>query len=258
MIKGKDSESTIQEQVAHQLSEAGFEVKSRLIVGQAQPDLLLITPEGQNIVIEVKQWAANPENIARAAHQAKRYKELTKATAAFVVMAGLSEAFLPLSVLPVTGLAEILETTLEKIAKEAWKKKETSIALAPEKRVFVAMPFNPKYDDTFLVGMQPAAISVGAVCERVDHAGHYGDIVSQIKDMILNSSAVIADLSESRPNVCYEIGLAEARRKPVIQICGTSLYKLPFDLRNNATIKYSIGQTTRLQKRLKEELKKIF
>lgn len=257
MTKQKETEHELEQLVASKLQEAGFKFKSQPIIGHANPDFLIETSEGQNIVLEVKKWSDSPDNIARAAHQAKRYKELTKAAAAFVVLPGLSEAMIPLGVLPLTGLATNLATALSTISKRSGKKMEITIG-SRRKKIFAAMPFAPKYDDTFLVAMQPATIDAGAVCERVDHTSHYGDVVTQIKDMISNSSVMIADLSESRPNVCYEIGLAEAQEKPVIQICSTDFEKLPFDLRNNSTIKYSIGQASRLQKRLITELKKIF
>ena len=65
------------------------------------------------------------------------------------------------------------------------------------------------------------------------------------------------DVSDSRPNVLHEIGFAEALGKPVIQICSTGTNALPFNVRNNQTIPYSIGQTAKLRKRLESELQKV-
>ena len=256
MTKRPISEDVLDELVAKQLREAGFEYETQPVIGQARPDFLVRTPEGKEIVLEVKGWVESPENITRAAHQAKRYKELTNG-AAYVVMSGLSAAIPRLGLLPLTGLVKALSGVLGTVRKKPKRivgRVETQLA---EKKIFAAMPFSPKYDDTFLVAMQPAAISIGAFCERVDHSGRYGDVVGQIKSMISKATAVIADLSESRPNVCYEIGLADGRGKPVIQICSTPTNQLPFNLRNNATIQYSIGQTTRLKGRLVTELQKI-
>ncbi|MDE3088553.1 MAG: hypothetical protein KGJ80_04125, partial [Chloroflexota bacterium] len=78
----------------------------------------------------------------------------------------------------------------------------------------------------------------------------------QIKEMIKSAQIIVADLSESRANVCHEVGFAEALGKPVIQICSTPLASLPFNLRNNQTIQYSIGQASRLRTKLERELHK--
>ena len=68
---------------------------------------------------------------------------------------------------------------------------------------------------------------------------------------------IIADISESRPNVLHEVGFAEALKIPVIQICSTPINQLPFNVRNNQTIQYSIGQSARLRKKLEERLKAL-
>ncbi len=125
-----------------------------------------------------------------------------------------------------------------------------------KKYVFASMPFAARYDDTFLVAIQPAALALRAVADRVDHSGRPGEVVSQIKKMIRRAKVVVADLSESRPNVCHEVGYAEAKNRPVIQICSTEIQKLPFNLRNNQTIGYSIGQSARLKSRIQKELAK--
>ena len=75
--------------------------------------------------------------------------------------------------------------------------------------------------------------------------------------MIRAAKVVVADLSDSRPNVLHEVGFAEALQKPVIQICSTPTANLPFNVRNNQTIKYSIGQAAKLRKRLELELQKV-
>jgi nucleoside 2-deoxyribosyltransferase len=97
----------------------------------------------------------------------------------------------------------------------------------------------------------------GAIAERVDHNGSSGNVVAQIQSMIRAAKVVVADLSDSRPNVLHEVGFAEALEKPVIQICSTATSDLPFNVRNNQTIKYSIGQAAKLGKRLEAELKKM-
>ena len=94
------------------------------------------------------------------------------------------------------------------------------------------MPFNGQYDENLLpVAIQPSALALNAAADRVDHAGRSGDVVQQIRAMIKAAQVVVADLSESRPNVCHEVGYAEALGRPVVQICATPVSALPFNLR---------------------------
>jgi hypothetical protein len=156
-------------------------------------------------------------------------------------------------------LLEVLEDSSRTLRSQTKKRvggHKRHVRRSTEKFVFAAMPYSEQYDDTFLVAMQPAAIVAGAICQRVDHDGRSGDVVQQIKEMIKASILCIADLSESRPNVCYEAGFAGALGKPVIQICSTDVNNLPFILRNNSTFKSKIGQTIKLRKKLEVELKK--
>jgi hypothetical protein len=122
---------------------------------------------------------------------------------------------------------------------------------------FAAMPFAPGYADTFHLGMTKAAEAVGGVCLRADHDSFRGDIVTWIKSRIDASVAVVADLSESRPNVLFEVGYAEALGRPVIQISSTPLEDLPFDVRNNRTLEYRRGEVYKLVDALEREYRDV-
>lgn len=117
------------------------------------------------------------------------------------------------------------------------------------------MPFSREYDDVFFVSMAHAADSVGATCKRVDREDFEGDVVEEIKRLIRESVAVIADLSEARPNVLYEVGYAHALLKPTVPICSTALGELPFDVRNWNTLEYTRGRTHQLRDPLARRLK---
>jgi nucleoside 2-deoxyribosyltransferase len=82
-------------------------------------------------------------------------------------------------------------------------------------------------------------------------------VVERIKRLIKESSAVIADLSEAKSNVLYEVGYAHALKRPTIHICSTPLEQLPFDVRNWNTITYVKGQTHKLKTDLARRLKAI-
>lgn len=244
-------------QVEKQLREGKWDYEKEPVIGDARPDFLVTTENGDQIVLEVKAWKSDSESKARAIHQAQRYKELSRAAAAIIVTATSEAAFDLGGMVPVTRLAPALMALQWQLASKSKPRKKQPTARSPKKRVFASMPFARKYDDTFLVGIQPAALSLGAVAERVDHNGQAGNVVAQIQTMIRAAKVIVADLSDSRPNVLHEVGYAEALGKPVIQICSSPSSRLPFNVRNNQTIQYSIGQTSKLRKKLDLELRKV-
>ena len=68
------------------------------------------------------------------------------------------------------------------------------------------------------------------MANRVDRREFQGNVVEEIDRLIRKASAVIVDLSESKPNVLYEAGFAHALKKPCVHICSTPMDKLPFDV----------------------------
>ena len=62
-----------------------------------------------------------------------------------------------------------------------------------------------------------------------------GMITSQIIQKIIDSPLVIADLTESNPNVFYELAIRHAIRKPLVQIIQKG-DKIPFDVAGMRTI----------------------
>ena len=84
--------------------------------------------------------------------------------------------------------------------------------------------------------MAYAAELNGAACVRTDKEEFSGENAERIRVLIRQSVDVICDLSESRPNVLYELGFAHAFEKPTIHICSTPLDNLPFDVRNWSTL----------------------
>lgn len=256
-VDGKD-EVALTAQVEQMLRDAKLKFAKEVVLGEARPDFVVTTENGDQIVIEVKAWESSPDSTARAINQAHRYKELSKAGAAVVVTSTILESIgsAAIAVTPMGGLINVLAGLASTLAKKKRPGKSQLIQPAPKKKVFASMPFAQMYDDTFLVAIEPASLVNGAIAERVDHNGTVGPVVPQIKTMIKTAKVVVADLSDSRPNVLHEVGYAEALGKPVIQICSTATSLLPFNVRNNQTIKYSLGQTAKLKKALEAEIKK--
>jgi len=136
-------------------------------------------------------------------------------------------------------------------------KTRNRLSSGPKRKIFVVMPFSPEYEDVYHVAIAGAAEAIGAVCDRVDLAEFNGDIVKEIRSRIRMSIAVIADLSEAKPNVLYEIGFAQALGRPTVHICSTPLSELPFDVRNWNTLEYAKGQTHKLRDNLVKRLEAV-
>jgi hypothetical protein len=250
-------ENSLENKIKEELTEAGFDFKIQPIVGSATPDFLIKDQNGSSIVIESKSWEPSEKNVQRASKQAETYKKLSNADGSFVIINGLDKSIPEKGVLSGINFIDGIEQYFNTFRDEKLIPNIIDVKPSPDKLVFAAMPYSDQYDDTFDVAIQSAVTSLGAKSIRMNHDSRSGDVVQQIKELIKESVVCIADLSEYRPNVCYEAGFADATNIPVIQICRDSyLDELPFNLRNNATIPYGSGQTTKLRDKLKIELKK--
>jgi hypothetical protein len=242
------------ERISSILNNAGLAFDREPVVGGLRPDFLVYGPRGETVVLEVKPWADEPGSLSRALNQIAHYKRATGANSAFVVAAHHGTASSSSGVVPLAGLVEAINGEFRKLIPEQRSLKPVSGA---RPTVFAAMPFSADYDDVFFVAMAYAAENVGAACVRVDKEEFSGDIVSKLQGMIRESVALIADLSEARPNVLYETGFAHALAKPVVHICSTPLTDLPFDVRNWATLGYQRGRTHEFREKLRSRLASI-
>jgi len=260
--------------VAEILRKNSIPFTAQACVGGVQPDFLIGTPDGRSIVVDAKSCPATESNIERAIHQVQLYQDGIGADGAVVVFKGLERGRPAEGVVGEQGLVDLLSAMVQQrgtsrkgdltrdlssetvtgfygrpsIFGRVPRRNESKPRLVPSevastRAVFAAMPFSGEYDDTYFVAMAHAADSVGAVCRRVDHEDFEGDIVGEIEELIRQSVAIIADLSESKPNVLYETGFAHALGRPTVHICSTPLDQLPFDVRNWNTIEYLKGQT---------------
>jgi len=228
--------------------------ESNVPVEGLQADFVISDPSGAFIIIEAKTWEPNESNLKRATNQATLYERATKADKVYFVIDGLDHGDAGEGVLAFSQLLDVLPSTSTKLRMRSGMFPEVQYS---ESIVFAAMPFAAEYDDIFFVAMSYAAKSVGAVCRRVDLEDFGGDIVAEIKRLIYSSVAVIADLSEAKANVLYEVGYAHALDRPTVHICSTPMDELPFDVRNWSTLQYKRGQTYEFQERLGTRLKSL-
>jgi len=122
--------------------------------------------------------------------------------------------------------------------------------------VFIIMSFaeKPELKDAYAT-FQRVCKAFGLHAFKVDdHLDTHGRIIPSIIDSIRRCAFIIADVSEPRPNVYYELGYAQALGKNVI----TTAFKntqLPFDIFDVPT-QYWDGQTT-LEEKLKFQLSRM-
>lgn len=103
--------------------------------------------------------------------------------------------------------------------------------------VFVAMPFSDEMDDVYHYGIQGAVKSAGFLCERADSTAFTGDILDRIQERIESSTLVVADLSNSNPNVYLEVGYAWGCDVPTVLLTDNT-DDLEFDVQSHNCVIY--------------------
>jgi nucleoside 2-deoxyribosyltransferase len=127
-------------------------------------------------------------------------------------------------------------------------------------RVFVLMPFAPKFD-CLLEEIKLAAADANAKAERVDEQFHEQDILNQIITQIEQSDAIVAVMTGKSPNVFYEVGIAHALKKHVLLLTNDA-NDIPFDLKHCKHVTYknstrkrgAIQESDALKKKITSEL----
>jgi hypothetical protein len=100
----------------------------------------------------------------------------------------------------------------------AYKSLDASDILASSSSLcFVIMPSHDESEAAYVSGdaiyqflIKPAVADVGLVAIRADSLRPSALISEQVRAVIRESRICVADISESKPNVPYEIGLAQA------------------------------------------------
>jgi hypothetical protein len=218
---------TLEAEVARKLWDMGSPFHRDVPVNGLQTDFVLQPSLDRQVVLEVKDWAPTKVNVERARNQVALLKEATGTDDLYIVLPGKPGFQLPDGVISIDGLDEVI-----KLARTPGKGQMHVLDFQRPPTVFAAMPFSSDYDDVYYFAMREAAQKAGSVVTRVDLEKYEGDVVDKIHHMIDTAAGVIADLSESRPNVLYEVGYARGRKLDVVPLCCTDLGALPFDVRN--------------------------
>jgi len=102
---------------------------------------------------------------------------------------------------------------------------------------FVMMPFTEPYDRVYRELIVPAVEDVGLSPLRADEIPSAGFVMEQIRAAIQQSRLCIADVTYNNPNVLYEVGFAQATRKPVV-LMASDISNLPFNIAAERVIRY--------------------
>jgi hypothetical protein len=69
--EGKD-ERALEAQVEQMLRDANVRYAKEIVIGEARPDFVVTTDNGDQIVVEVRAWDHGPDTTARAINQGLR------------------------------------------------------------------------------------------------------------------------------------------------------------------------------------------
>jgi hypothetical protein len=120
-----------------------------------------------------------------------------------------------------------MSTEWEQVARSAVSLAE-KIVTTPS--VFVVMSYAERgqYRDLY-TSIKRVCDKYEYVARRVDEANLFKRIVPEIMRQLRQCAFVIADVTEPKPNVFYELGIAEGLRKDIILIAKKDT-KMPFDI----------------------------
>ena len=111
---------------------------------------------------------------------------------------------------------------------------------------FVIMPFEKTeaLERAYTDGIRPGVENLGLGCIRSDQIRSTSRISERIEWSIRNAYFVVADLTSERPNCYYELGFAQALKRPAILVAekGTELH---FDVRDYPCIFYESEEQLR-------------
>lgn len=104
------------------------------------------------------------------------------------------------------------------------------------------MPFTPKHNRVYNRVIEPICEDLGYEVNKADSTDAQQNILRDVISGIYNVDLLIADMTDSNPNVFYEAGVADGLGIPTILIT-QSIDGIPFDLQRYNMIEYSTDIT---------------
>jgi nucleoside 2-deoxyribosyltransferase len=119
------------------------------------------------------------------------------------------------------------------------------------------MPFATEFDDVYAsikATVEQAATGTNGRCFRLDENRPAGRITDRLITELKSANLCIADLTDTKPNVMWELGFAMALDKPTIIITQSNV-PLPFDIKDMQSIQYHRNHlSTTLNSHLKQSI----
>ena len=119
---------------------------------------------------------------------------------------------------------------------------------AQQRTCFVICPFGPegsdvraRSDDVYNNLIKPVAEECGYEAKRLIDDKRPGEITPQIIAALYNADLVVADLTDSNPNVFYELALRHATGKPFIHL-SENTGGIPFDVSPMNAVRIATGR----------------
>ncbi len=121
-------------------------------------------------------------------------------------------------------------------------------------QIFVIQPFGKESEAVFGL-ISSAAAQANVPVFRADSITTGENITESIHQAIQSASLLIADVTNANPNVMYEVGFAQAQKKPLILIASSSR-AIPFDLAGFRVHIYDISNPAEFINRLSQTIQK--
>jgi hypothetical protein len=125
----------------------------------------------------------------------------------------------------------------EQIHRAAASQEDAALIESTSRLCFVMMPLKGRFDEIYRNLVAPAVVRQGLSPMRADEMAGPGFIVEQIRAAIQQARLCIADVTGNNANVLYEIGLAQAMKKPIILLAERES-TVPFDVAHERVIFY--------------------
>ncbi len=122
----------------------------------------------------------------------------------------------------------------------------------PGKRCFVIMPYGKRnavrddpsteidFDKIYDEIIRPAVISLELECIRSNKVSRSGLIQKQMIEDIMESDAVVVDITLQNPNVFYELGIRHTARRSGTVIIRLEDYPIPFNINGMRVMNYKV------------------
>lgn len=175
-----------------------YKVVREPLIGGLQPDMVVQTPDGRTIVVEVKNGGASEAVLQAASFQVEAYKRAADAEAAVIVIPDASSQLVSRGLLDERSFEAYLNRFVSSGQTTFRSGRRVKGHGAPEvlgvhahldqtkagvPYVFAALPFKEEFEDT-LLAMGEAAASVGAYCKSSSEMAGEADIPREIEILL--------------------------------------------------------------------------